>query len=441
MKISRLILSVVMIFVVVAGWFSLMSNSAAESAAFDSYVKTAKEYDSKKLYQKSIASYAEALKIKENDKIREQWIKDYELGYADGVITRNQYGGALETMCSIYPKKAQYWEKLILLYFETNSHNKAFEYCKKSVKEGAKSDNLEKIKTDVLYSIKRRGKGYVEYNYSPTGLMSVKSRLGWVILSTKSFATSNTTYEYMSPISDSGLELRKLENSTRVFDSKGVVQAILDIKYEETKGPSENMLPVMQSGKWKYYNYDSMKYVLDEYDDVSNFKGNCAAVKKGNAWTLIDNTGKAVSKTNFDDIKIYKNGEYNYGGIMVASENKKYGIYDKTGKKQADFAAEDMDAYYGDLIAFKQDGKWGFVDSKGNVKIKPKYENAKSFSNGLAAVSVNGKWGFINRDDKLVIAADYVDADYFDKNGVCFVKEISTQYTCLSRRFPYDGFD
>jgi KWG repeat domain protein len=101
-----------------------------------------------------------------------------------------------------------------------------------------------------------------------------------------------------------------------------------------------------------------------------NFNEGLAAVKQGNKWTFINNSGIAVTNTSYDEINDFCEG----------------------------------------FAAVKSQGKWGYIDKDGKEVIECKYDDVHNFSEGLAAVAINNysddgntSWAYIDAKGEIVI--------------------------------------
>ena len=90
-----------------------------------------------------------------------------------------------------------------------------------------------------------------------------------------------------------------------------------------------------------------------------------AAVRLGNKWGYIDQTGKCVVHPLFDSAWNFEEG--------LAAVNVGGSGWPKIG------------------------GKWGYTDKIGKFVIEPQFDGTWGFSQGLAPVQTKGKYRAINR--------------------------------------------
>lgn len=436
MKKGRIILSIVLIALIGFGWISQLTSSINQTKAYNSAVAEADTCRDKKLYQKAINLYEEALKIKENEGTRNKWFETYGLALEAEEIERDQYINAMKQVVEIYPKRTDLWEALISESLNKMDFHGAKDYYEDAIEAGADKNVISKYKNTIYYSVSENNRIFSTVLMSSEGYFTVFDGIKWGIIDPVGKWVYECTYDYAGPVVNNDMYFLTTLKDSRIYNNSKVAQAILSDKDVTTKVIKEGILPICKDGVWTFYDYANEKTILDKYDDVSCFINGKVAVKNGETWTIIDKTGKSVSDKKFDDMKLLGSGEYASNGIVVASVGGKYGIYDESGKSKNDFSATDMDICMGGRIAYKDaKGKWGFVNSDGKIAIEPKFDEAMSFSNGLAAVRSGDKWGFINESGELVIDYKYSGGGYFTNNGVCFVGLSDGQMYMITLRF------
>lgn len=437
MKAIRTAIIVILVALLGIGWATQGIGLIKQNITFSKAVSEGDSLVEKKLYQKAISSYEDAIAIHNRASVKDKWINAYAKAYKDEVITKKDYAAALESLCKEQPKKAKYWELLLSYYMETGKYNEAHSSYNKSVNSGAKSEKLKKLGQEITYSYTVKKHIYTEVFEGSNGYFTLHDDLNWGVMDSAGEWLYECKYEYISPISSDVAALYTNEKGSRIIDGDAVVQSIISEKFTQTKAYSDGLLPVCtKDNTWSFYNCEDNSYKFNGFEDVSGFVKRTAAVKESGKWHLIDTDNKKVGSVEFDDVKLYGNGEYAYSNKMVASVGGKYGVFDAKGKEIVAPKYKDMDAFYGGYIAFQDDsGKWGYINENGKVIIEPKFENAKSFSNNLAAVSDGKSWGFIDKNGEIVIKNQFVDTTYFTKEGVCFVSNGEKSYYMLQLRF------
>lgn len=436
MKKNRIILAIALIFLIGFGWLNQAKNVINKTKAYNAVIEEAELCCEKKLYQKAIGFYEEALNIKEDEFIRDKWLDAYGMALEAEEITCDQYLSAIRKVVEIYPQKTDVWEKLIMESINKMDFSSAWDDYKHAIKAGADKTTLSKYKNAIFYSVSENNKIFSAAFLSSQGYFTVFDGTKWGIMDTDGQWIYECVYDYVGPVINDDVYFLTTSKDSRVYNNSKVVQAILPDKDVTTKAVKEGIIPICREGIWSFYDYINEKNILNKYDDVSCFINEKVAVKEGSTWSIIDKGGKKVTDKNFDDIKMLETGEFAINGTMVASINGQYGIFDEAGNSKCDMAVADMDIYMGGSIAFKDsEGRWGFVNTDGKIVIDPKYDEAMSFSNGLAAIRLGDKWGFINEDEELVIDCKFSQGGYFNSNGICFVGLSNEQIYMISLRF------
>lgn len=438
MKKSNIVLIISLLLLVLAGWCTQFLNLVGGNGQYNAYLAQAAEFDEAGLYQKAAQSYERALEIKESKAVYELWLDSYGKAYTDRAVGFNTYADALKTMCGLYERDVVYWERLLTLQMENGKLNDAYDTFDRFRNIGVSSAVIDEIADEILYVYNVHRKPYMEYVRNTTGYYTVKDGQGWGIVRPNGEIVYDCKYEYISPYNANYDALFISEKGQRIADVNAVVQAKLDIAYTKTGAWVDGLLPVCgEDGTWYYLNSKTNEKVHGTYLRASNYASGIAAVFNGSEWTLVDASGAAVCDKRFSDVKLHGNGDYQYGGIMIAAENGAYGIYDATGSLLADLQAKDMDIYMGESIAYcdAATGMWGMVTKDGKIAIAPTFAAAKSYSNGLAAVSDGELWGFADKAGEVVIGYQFYDADYFTNAGLCAVSLNGENFVFIQLRF------
>ena len=436
MKASRTILTVILVVLLVVGWASFILSTMKTSEEYEARLCAVNEYLEQHLYQKAVAECENALSIRESVKGRRALLGIYELGCRDNSLSENGYIRQLQTATELYPEEVSFWEKLLTFQVENSKRSDAYDTLKKLKRESITSEVLDELRIKVLYSYTVGGNVVQQVLYTPERCLTVCDDDEWGVLTLSGETFVGYDFEYISPVSQNAVAAYNSEDDVRLMDGSQIVEGYLKLEITETRAYGDGYLPVKTNNGWQYYSVETEKYVLETYEEASAFLNGTAAVLKDGVWTLIGTDGVPICSTEFSDIKLYDNGDYTYGNIMVAAENGQYGIYNAAGEKICDFACDNADLYMGSWIAYEENGQWGYVTTEGKIGLTPQYEKARSFSNGLAAVSVDGLWGFIDGTGTVVIDPVFVEVGYFLNSGKCFVCEIERNYKILTLRYP-----
>jgi hypothetical protein len=283
-------------------------------------------------------------------------------------------------------------------------------------------DNARTYSDDGLARVSKDGKwGYVDFEGNEVialkfdsvdpmknGLARIKQEGKWGWIDKTGKVIIEAKYDSTS-IFENGFAI---VNSGGAYDSQGVFVGgkwwmilttgeNISEKYDELYLiPGQNLIPI--SINKKYGMLDSsgkvvvpIVYEMFSYSCSNGFIGSFVngflGVKKDGFWGYIDENGKIIIPTIYDEVHEFKDGyaAVGKGGTILDSllielnlssnnnfKNSKYGFIDKTGKTVIPFDRDGVywacnhDAgFYGGLAAVFSDGKYGFIDKTGKVVI------------------------------------------------------------------------
>ncbi len=196
-------------------------------------------------------------------------------------------------------------------------------------------------------------------------------------------------------------------------------------------GFHEGRMKVRIGEKWGFVDEQGKPVIPSVFDDATQFSEGLAAVQKGDQHGFIDRHGKwTIRLTDACPASVcwFSSGL----APVLDLKSRMYGYIDKTGnfaiKPQYHSACSFSEERAGVCIREEdEDGwpvaKWGYIDPAGKVAVPFKYDfrfSAFSFSDGLAKVYRGKKVGFVNRIGKEVIPCQLFGAEPF-KNGLAKV--------------------
>jgi len=438
MKYKVLIPFCLLLFVALS-WFSLFKGQVSDTSSYKDLVKKAEESFEKELYQQAYGYYEEAFAVKSSKELEDKIIECYKT-FDQEQDTTDTFTAYLETInkaCQLFPNEEAYWEEAIRTNLEGAKYEAAMDLCKKAEQEKVKSDELEKLEKQVLYS-------YATGGYACSGF---KNEVNGFFITTTGIQNARLSsdaeeYEFMDDIEvgyvgENGIYLGKdPENRIRFIDLQGIIRGKVDLDISEFGVYAEGFCPVKYNESYCYIDLDG-NILVDNLMYAGCFQNGKAVIQDAEGkWALIDTSGKVCSQY-FDEIKVDYAGRYLFGDNIIVKQDETYKLYNKSLKKEVkNLNATEIDIpVLEGFVAYAADGKWGFVDSKGKVVIEPQYEKAKSFSGGLAAVSENEKWGLINVDNEVVVPYQYYDIGYVSDDGVCYVSDTVDYYQIIHFNF------
>lgn len=260
--------------------------------------------------------------------------------------------------------------------------------------------------------------------------------------------------------------------STKLKELKHSIQYKYMIQadgYTEVSLFVNGICAVDADGDKGYVTESGSKLVFDDYEEITDFMGEFACVKRKDAqgkkeeWEMIDTSGnkRRVMPDDVDQNTIQSVGNYSGGVYAIENEQGIYSYYKENGdlwKENFSYAGAFWDGY---LVVLDGTG-YHFINNKGehsggdfekiamdelSVGMRQKRffgmkgnayrmytDNGKAVGSGswqdavpfndagtYAAVESDGKWGFVDTKGNVVIEPQYEDARSFS-NGFAAVK-------------------
>ena len=428
-KSMRLIVSVSIIVLLVCSWYTLISDTQKENAAYMAQLNTAREKVKQEVYDIALEAYAVAMEQRDSIELRDEIAQVYQ-----DHKSSEEYESFCEDMVSDYPKEIRGYERLATFYRDKQAYDTCFNIIESADKRKLESKDLVAIKTELAYAYKLERTAAVAVSTYSSGYCAVQYKSGyWGFVNSRGGAVASA-YEKVAPFSSSGKAVAFLQNGrVALIDTTGKQHCLSPegVKIEDCSALISEKLAVKYGGKYHYCD-STFKELFGSYDYAGAFYGGVAAVKQGEKWAIIDETGKQVTEFVFEDIKLDDKGIAFRSERAIAKRDGAYILIDTKGNKVGDGSWQDADAFNADMIAaVMKNGKWGFVNAEGKVVVDYSYDNAKSFSNGMAAVEVADKWGYISSEDyKIKINPEFNEANDFSHGGTAFVHD-GEQYRLL----------
>ncbi len=187
-------------------------------------------------------------------------------------------------------------------------------------------------------------------------------------------------------------------------------------RFEDIYGVSGKHILAKRNGKYSYYNFD-FEPVGESYqfDEITKNSCGVAAVRKGDKWGVITDSGETVIDFDLEDVAINSLGNVFSNNVAMVKRDGKWRLINTEGEYViedtfSDARAPESDQY---IAVADESGRWGFIDRNGKLVISNIYDDAKSFSDGLAAVMVGNRWKYISLRNNRVIDEDILNAEPF----------------------------
>ncbi len=179
-------------------------------------------------------------------------------------------------------------------------------------------------------------------------------------------------------------------------DSTGTIR--IAAAYASVSEFSEGLAAV-SNGKAGYISKSGQLVIPMQFAEAGNFKNGLAIIAdSAENYSLIDHTGKIITRRAYDDIGSFSEG------LARVTWGDCSGFIDVTGNELITC----RNAVFGNFssgLAWMRDSldRWGFINRKGETVIPAIYDRAESFTGNLPVrVRLDGKWGVINREGQLL---------------------------------------
>lgn len=188
----------------------------------------------------------------------------------------------------------------------------------------------------------------------------------------------------------------------------------------------ENVLKVKKDGKYGLLNQQGKEILKTEYEDIQALKGikNSLKVKKDGKYGIVNDEGKTIVNTEYIDISIL--GKDDKSGYIVKGENEKYGIIDYSQNQILEQKYDRITNIYGnDLYVVEQDGKQKLISKDGTEVLTQGFDEIKSILKSTedgVIYTKNGKYGVIKNNGEIVIDPEFEDLKEA-KQGILIAKK------------------
>ncbi len=171
------------------------------------------------------------------------------------------------------------------------------------------------------------------------------------------------------------------------------------------RGFQNDLLPVQIGSKWGYINTAGKMGIPALYDDVNDFGGGFAAVKKGTQFVILDVKGQETPIA----VPVMDVRDFSEGLAPVRTMDKKFGFINPEGEVTIPAEFESV-GYFKNGLAWAKtfDKKVGYIDKTGKWVIEAQFDVAKDFdaTSGLALVRSGEQWFYVDRKGESLKVTD-----------------------------------
>ncbi len=420
MKKYRALVPIVMVVIMVASWYMLITNAEKVETQYNEYVTAARGFAEDGITKYAINNYTLALEIKSSPELYKE-IADYYKGQNK----KDDYLEWCEEFIDNYPKEALAYECLIDAYVMDSDYEACYDLIYTAQKRNIQSDYLTKIADEIKYVYKLDFSTYDDINVYSNNYCAVNNKGLWGFVDRYGEIRISTKYANTGAFTQSALASVVNQNEEAYFIDKSGSKVLVSKDQYSRFGLLVNNIIAAEKNDGKYtYVSNEFEVLFGDYEYASTMNNNRAAVKKDGQWYIINEKGDTIGSQAYMDIILdEKEIAFRNDRMFVSETEGRYILVDGSGTQVGTLEFEDATLFMGEQpAAVKIDGKWQFIDKDGKLVSDKSYEGAKSFMNGMAAVCIEGKWGFVDETENVVIEPKFQDASYFTEKGSCFVK-------------------
>lgn len=420
MKKYRGLVPIVLIVLMVASWYMLISNASKTEKAYTDYLVQARKYAESGSTKYAIDNYNLALEIKKDADVYVEVANYYKRQN-----NQREYLNWCTTFFETFPTEPKAYDCILEAYLDQKDYESCYDILTVAEKRKISTDFIKKTSNDLMYKFQIDFYSYDNVSIYSSNLCAVQNNEAWGFvdwygeqrIGCKFAQAGAYTSAKLAPVVSTDGEAYYIDESGyKVLASKD--------NYKSFGPLVDNIIAaVKKDGKYTYLN-NELEALFGDFDYASTMNNGVAAVKEGDRWRLINSNGKAIGDTKYLDVKLdEKQIAFRSNRAFVSESSGKYIMIDGNGKRIGSLEFEDAKIFAsGSPAAVKISGKWCFVDADGKLISKKKYDDARSYANGLAAVCIEGKWGFVDENENVVIEPQFYDAKDFNEKGSCFIK-------------------
>lgn len=164
----------------------------------------------------------------------------------------------------------------------------------------------------------------------------------------------------------------------------GTARAQSPARFDEKRDYSEGLAAVRSGNQWGFVDQSGNVVVQPQFAWVSDYSEGFASVCDDSTYQgYIDRQGHFLVRPKYGFAKPFRHG---LGEVKL---DMKYGIVDKTGREIIPLKYDDVNIYEGGYVITELSDKYGLCDKTGKELLKPRYEEIK-IEGSVATYTDNG---------------------------------------------------
>ena len=213
------------------------------------------------------------------------------------------------------------------------------------------------------------------------------------------------------------------KNNEEIFTQYEQILPIENFDENENLWYEQDVLKVMQNGKYGLINLNGKQILPCEYDNITVIQGieNSLIIEKNGQKGLCNDSGSVLIEPQYTEIKNL--GEtYKDGYITVNSEGK-YGVISATKQQILENKFDEIkQIYLGSNYLVIEGGKEKLVNSSGETLIENGFDDIKSNTTRGVIFVLNNLYGEMSTSGEILIEAKYQDLKQV-KEGIYIAKQ------------------
>lgn len=422
MKNYRALIAIALTVMMVFSVYSMVTSAIEQEQQLEKCLQEAKHLAQEALVGKAVEKYTEAIALDNNIEYYHA-VSDLYFQY-DQLEYSIEWG---EETINTFPQDPTGYERLLRVLLKREEYKKAYEILGIADGRGARSPEIERYRAEMKSLYFTQHIAIEDYYQCGDAYSAVCNNGKWGVIASDATTVIPLEYASVSPFVNGMAAVQDTQGTWFFADEQGAYTANIS---NSIKGAvtyvgvvNEDKFPVCVDGKYSYYDL-AFTPVLEGYDFAGTFNAGVAAVKKGNAWHLINGKGEHITKDSYEEIATDTRGICCLRDRIAVKQKGQWFLLDGSGKKVSSEGFEAIRLPAGsELLAVKKNGKWGFADLDGKLVIKPQYEDAKSFSSGMAAVCRDGLWGYIDENNTVCIDFIFLSCSNMTEQGTALVQQ------------------
>lgn len=165
--------------------------------------------------------------------------------------------------------------------------------------------------------------------------------------------------------------------------------------YDYASTMNYGVAAVLNGEDWFIIDTSGEKITKTSFKDIKldeknvAFRNGCLfAMDTSGLYVMLDGEGKQIGNQTYEDARVFAGDSY-----TAVKIGERWGFVDNSGKVVIEPKYEEARSFSNGLAAVKMNGKWGFIDGAGSMKIEPQFFDAKDFNEkGSCFINTGDKW-------------------------------------------------